>query len=335
MESNRLALEDRAAAWLQKRDLGPWGEADNAELGEWLEHSTAHRVTFLRLEAAWEEVARLKAVAPGFARETVPTPEQLRLTQVPGTSQGAARSVSGKRRHWAMAAAIVLTVSGAGLAYWQSLGSWYRTPTGGLASVPLEDGSTVTLNTASRVRIQMTSAQRRVELAEGEAFFDIAHDPARPFVVVTDDRAVTVLGTAFSVRREGTDLHVIVAEGKVRLEDASSTPDPRQNAVLTAGSVAHASVTGLAVTERSLTDIDDALSWRTGYLVFHDTALPGVVAEFNRYNERKIVIEDNAVNSIELTGKFRSSNIDALVRLLEGSFHVTVRRERNRILLSE
>jgi len=333
MESDRRILEDNATAWLQKRELGPWNASDQAGLSKWLEDSTANRITFLRLEAAWEEMGRLKALAPGFPRHTVPTAEQLRLTPTPASNSGRHQNASRSWLRWALAASLLFVVSGAGIAYWQFIASTYRTPLGGLTTIPLKDGSNVTLNTATRIRVQMTLIQRHIELTQGEAFFNVAKDPERPFTVTAGDKTITAIGTAFSVRRDGLNLQVAVTEGKVKIEkDAASAS--RDNAILTAGSVAYTGLTGVTVRQKPESEIEDTLSWRTGYLVFHSTALPGVIAEFNRYNERKIAIEDPAVNTIQLTGKFRSTNVDALVRLLEKSFHVSARRDGSKLLLS-
>jgi len=325
-------LEDSATAWLQQREVGPWSESDQAQLSKWLDDSTANRVTFLRLEAAWEEAGRLKALAPRFPPHTVPTPEQLRLTPATAADLVRPKNFMMSRRRWALAASLLLVVGGAGVGYWQFIGQSYRTPLGGLTSVPLKDGSSVTLNTATRIRVYMTQTQRHIELTRGEAFFDVAKDPGRPFTVTAGDKTITAIGTAFSVRRNGASLEITVTAGKVKIE--RDGPDSPNSAVLTAGTMAYAGPTGVTVRQKPPAEIEDTLSWRTGYLSFHDTALPGVIAEFNRYNEPEIVVEDPAVNAIQLTGKFRSTNVDALVRLLEKSFRVSARRDGNKILLS-
>jgi transmembrane sensor len=332
MESSSQALKDTATQWLQKRELGPWNESDEAELGKWLEDSTANRITFLKLEAAWEEMGRLKALAPGLPRHTIPTPEQLKLGPTDAADVARHSHFLKSRWPWALAASILFVVGGASVVYWQFIAPSYHTPLGGLTSVPLTDGSSVTLNTATRIRVQMTQTQRHIDLTEGEAFFDVAKDSKRPFTVTAGDRTITAVGTGFSVRRNGANLQVTVTEGKVKIQgDAPHSPD---GAILTAGTAAYVGPTGVTVRQQPESEIEDTLSWRTGYLIFRDTALPRVIAEFNRYNESEIAIEDPAVNAIQLTGKFRATNADALIRLLEKSFHVSARRDGPKILLS-
>ncbi|MEJ1963522.1 MAG: FecR domain-containing protein [Gammaproteobacteria bacterium] len=159
----------------------------------------------------------------------------------------------------ALAAAILLcAVLGAAWYVWPS-GSSYRTPVGGLASVPMEDGSRITLNTDSQIRVDLTVKERRVELQQGEAFFEVAHDASRPFIVRAGNKRVIAVGTRFSVRREANDVRVVVTEGKVRVEtegDPSSTsPEP-----LVAGTVAQASSAGVLVQTEPLAQAEESLS---------------------------------------------------------------------------
>ena len=194
-------------------------------------------------------------------------------------------------------------------------------------TVPLADGSHVTLNTDSRIRVALEAKERRVDLDRGEAFFDVAKDPARPFIVQAGDKRVVAVGTQFSVRRDHNDIRVAVTEGKVRVEDASSP------VVLTAGSVARTANTEVLVHEAAGAEVEELLSWRSGYVVFRDTALADAVAEFNRYNTRKIIIEDPAIAAIRIGGNFRSNNTDAFLWLLQSGFPVTVEETHDQVVL--
>src|SRR5581483_5979713 len=169
----------------------------------------------------------------------------------------------------------------------------YSTPIGGIESVPIADGSQVTLNTDTRIRVDVDEHQRRVVLDRGEAFFQVAKDPTRPFIVVVGTQRVIAVGTQFSVRREAGEVQVAVTEGKVRVEDLSSSSlvGTPENVFLTPGSVARANDTGVMVQRRSVADVEAQLSWRSGVLRFRQITLAAAVAEFNRYNVRKIVID--------------------------------------------
>ncbi len=349
MASSNQQIEHRTAEWLSQRDSGQWSERDQAALEDWLDESTAHTVAFIRLEAAWRKADRFKALGAGLPSRTVPTPEQFNLTPV--FDEGAAASAvmasvprRPPRKPLLLSAAAALVCAAAGLAWhFRPLGPSYSTPIGGLASVPMKDGSKVTLNTDSEIRVALTDKQRSVELQHGEAFFEVAADPSRPFVVSAGDKRIVVLGTRFSVRRDRDDVRVVVTEGKVRVEDAARTVQPETHAassadggfVLAAGGIARTGSTGMLVQSKPLSEVQEALSWRLGFVVFRDVDLTEAVDEFNRYNETKIVIQDPAMAEIRLSGKFKATNVAAFVRLLEDGFRITARQEGERILLAQ
>jgi len=371
MESSR-EIEERASAWLVKRESGTWSAEDEARLKQWLNAATANRVAFLRQEGAWEHAQRLQALRGHTPPGSVPSPDDWRLS--PFISDGAAdpgshnveqRPVGAEtgnagtvrtRREWlrgTLAASFVLAAAGALTWYISTTGPYYHTAVGGIASVPMSDGSKVTLNTESAIRLAVSDTERRVQLERGEAFFEVAKDPSRPFVVSAGNKRVVAVGTKFSVRREGSDLRVFVTEGKVRFEDdsllasaavpasldAGSIPVKRRDEgnvmLLAAGAIARAGDSGVIVQERPLPEVEDYLSWRSGYLTFRDIPLADAVAEFNRYNERKIVIQDPRVAAIRFSGKVRPTSSEGFVRLLEDAFAIRAEHVEGRIVLTE
>ena len=174
--------------------------------------------------------------------------------------------------------------------------------------------------------------ERVVEIERGEAFFEVAHDPNRPFIVKAGDRRVIAVGTQFSVRRVGADLRVVVSEGTVRYE--SSATDSPAPTLLPAGSMARARGDAIQVQQRPVTEAERSLTWRNGLLTFRNTPLAEAVAEFNRYNVRQIVIEDPAIAGLEVGGVFRSRNVEPFVHLLEHGFAVQATIQADRIVLS-
>jgi transmembrane sensor len=344
MDSSR-EIEQRAAEWLAKRDSGVWSDDDQAQLAGWLEFSIAHRIAFIRLEHGWQESLRLNALRGGIPPGTVPPRDYWRKRRSPGPRN---RETQGDRvadarpstpekpspLRWtriALAACVLIAVAGGFGGYLSMRGTDYRTPIGGLASVPMTDGSKVTLNTASSIRVSVTEKERRVALEQGEAFFDVAQDPNRPFVVVAGNKRVIAVGTKFSVRRGEDDISVFVIEGKVRIEDESRAPAP----LITAGNVARAGGAGVLVEQSSPADVENYLSWRTGFLVFTSTPLAEAVDEFNRYNKSQITIEDSALGAVLVSGKFRPTNFEGFVRLLESGYPIRVERSGGDIVLSE
>jgi transmembrane sensor len=359
MDTKRTHEIDAAASdWLIRRESGAWSAADEAGFVEWLNASTLNRVAFLRLELAWEDSASLKALGAGIAGDRPPPPGSWNLTpffdpQPAGSSnedasarpapvQAADRSgrlaLRQRRFFPAIAATLALAVGIGAYVALAPNGERYATPVGGLASVAMTDGSEVTLNTDSQIRIALTDTERHVELRRGEAFFQVFKDPNRPFVVLAGNKRVIALGTQFSVRRAGDAVEIVVTEGKVRVEDEVAHPgshaDGSAEVLLTPGSVALAGEAGLLVQRKTLPEAEEQLSWRTGVLMFRDQSLLDVAAEFNRYNQRKIVIRDPAVASLKIEGNFRATNVEAFVRLVESAFPVRADAQRDKIVLT-
>lgn len=347
MESSH-EVEARAGAWLAKRESGNWSADDEARFTQWLNASTGNRVAFLRQEGAWEHASRLRALKGDTAPGTLPAPESWRLNPfVSDGSTRAAGTVATTSRRWRLPATLVASVVlaiAAGALFWHlsNRGPYYRTPVGGLASVPMKDGSKVTLNTDSAIRVALTVSERRVELERGEVFFEVAKDPGRPFVVSAGNKRVVAVGTKFSVHRIGNDLQVFVTEGKVRLEGegasavqaATNSRGKSNEMLLVAGTITRAADSGVIVQQKPLTEVEDYLSWRVGYLTFRDIPLADAVAEFNRYNERKIFIRDARVGEIRFSGKVRPTSFEGFVRLLEDAFPVRAAHENDRIVLT-
>jgi transmembrane sensor len=190
--------------------------------------------------------------------------------------------------------------------------------------VVLPDGSKVTLNTASAVRADYSGRERRVTLVRGEAFFDVAKDPTRPFVVSARSRQVVAVGTAFDVRLQDRQLRVTLVDGRVRVVEpsadaasASAGPELKRHPEVTleAGTALIARDDGADLTERL--DADRATSWRTGRLVFDGDRLADVVAEMNRYSHEKLVIADASLENRKVSGVFEPANDWAFAKALE------------------
>jgi len=359
--ASSIRIERAAAAWLARRDAGGWATRDQAELDQWLDASTAHRVAWLRLQAAWHESGRLKALGAGLPAGQVPapgrwaTPSQQEHSADPpvrmakpwpihGTSSGAVRRsaldpaalVFAPRKREPeprlprrLAAVATVAVVGISLAVGWRVHSptvqpvAYGTAVGTLETAALADGSEATLSSDSRIVVALSRRERHIDLERGEAFFHAAKDPKRPFVVAAGGHQAIAVGTRFAVRRDADGMRVVVTEGLVRLEsDPGVDGRPQPTTLLPAGSVALAGPHGVVVQSGTVDEARQALSWRDGFLAFRDTSLAAAAAEFNRYNARKIVIADPSVGALRIGGSFRWSNAEAFVRLLEQGFPV-------------
>ena len=333
-------VEDEAAAWLLKREDPSWSAADEAGLASWLEADTGHRVAFSRLGGAWRQVDRLRVLRRDLPQDEIPARGEIEtLPVIAGMKSGQVGSpalplATPRHNHESalhrpvlravLAASLVLAIVLGWLRFdANSGGASYRTAIGGLSSVPVGDGSKITLNTDTEVRVKVSDRERRIELVKGEAFFEVARDARRPFIVHAQGQRVVAVGTQFSVRMQPDQLQVVVTEGRVRVEGKPSLlGDPQPIASLVAGNVARAHGKSIVVQETSLEKARQSLGWRSGHLVLDDTSLADAVAEFNRYNLRKLVISDPVISNITIGGNFQASNIDGFVRLLHDGFDV-------------
>jgi transmembrane sensor len=184
--------------------------------------------------------------------------------------------------------------------------------------VALADGSRVTLNTGAALNVEYTAGVRRVRLGRGEAYFDVQHNPAKPFVVNAGNGDVTVLGTAFSVRRSGDGASVIVRRGKVRVRAGNDSADitPGQMIVYSNGH------------EGPIRKVDAnaALAWSDGRLVFENKPLGEVIDAIDRYYPGMLIFTSKAKADRRVNAVVNLDRIDDWLDALSRSQGVAVRR---------
>lgn len=324
-------LNAEAARWLIAQQDSPLTPDEQSSFETWFSQSDGHKAAYWRLEYGWEEADRVGALGQ---IESKPTPV----------------AYDYRRLGWwlppAIAASIALvigvqqletnsTISVSPLEPQRAHGApkSYATPLGGKGVVGLEDGSRIQLNTSSKVRTAITATRRQVWVDQGEAFFDVAHRKNQPFIVYAGDRQITVLGTKFSVRRDGGKVVVAVLEGRVRVDEMEDSYATRSS-IIVGGDIALAEGAATLVTARSEQKVENALSWRSGMLTFDEKPLPAIAAEFNRYNAKKLVLDGQIVGAIRITGTFPSDKPDAFARLLRDAYGLEVDEKPGEIRIS-
>lgn len=318
--SSASRIEQTAAEWLVRLEEPSWSSDDQLALNSWLEQSFAHKAAYWRLVHGWQQADRIASLGLDLAD---PAPRSKILTR--WWPAAAAASIAG-----------LLLLGGVEFRPRPSVApapTHFSTSIGGRKIIPLVDGSKVELNTATVVRTVVNDVRREVWLDQGEAYFEVAHLSGRPFIVHAGDRTVTVLGTKFSVRREGQKVTVSVVEGRVKIDDAAK-PDAVPTAIITAGDVAIAQGASTLLSAKSQEGVEAALAWRDGVLNFDHTSLADAAAEFNRYNSKQLVIADPDAGEIRVGGTFRASNVDAFVRLLHDAYGLRVTTKLNQVALS-
>ncbi len=316
---NASDIEQTAADWLERRACEDLTEAKEAELEAWLSQSPAHAIAFMRLEAAWNRTMRLAALQQPMLRKP---------------SHGVENS--SRRPALKIAAAVMVTaavsVGGSLLAVHQK-DQTFATTIGGREALSLVDGSKIELNTDTVLRMASGAGERKVWLDRGEAYFDIKHDSAHPFVVMVGDHRVTDLGTKFIVRQEGDRVEVKLLEGSARLDANSGAL--AQSAVLKPGDVAVATADRTSVMKKPVKELARELDWRRGVLTFDHTTLAEAVAEFNRYNRQKIVIADREAAKLEIGGTFPSDDVKLFGRATHIALGLRVEDKGNELVISQ
>jgi transmembrane sensor len=286
----------------------------------WLAASPAHARAYADVDAIWK-----------LGRETSEAPAILALRHETATRMAA--TTRGLVYRLGLAAAMLIaTLSGAGLAWYmnvraaerafasQAAGEVYQTRIGERMTLTLMDGSTATLNTASRLRVNYSDSVRHLTLESGQAIFDVAKGQPRPFVVSAGSQTITAHGTEFDVRLEPENVQVALIEGivSVRRKTSPSAPEVRLSPgeVLSAGANSHS--------VQTVRDMKSFVSWRDGLLIFDDESLADAVTEMNRYVERPIMLADQKLGKLRISGAFHAGGTGTFVDAVTHLFPVAV-----------
>ncbi len=310
-------IDLRAADYVERRDAPNWTDRDEVELEAWLDESVAHRVTFLRLNSSWKRTERLVALRAPESQPEVP------------------RSPGGGRSYIKVAAVVgVLLGLGGFLATYITTPrtETYSTPVGGREILTLKDGSRIELNTNTSVRVALSGKERAVTVEKGEVYFKVHHDASRPFVVKAQGHRVVDLGTEFSLRVERHDVKVALFDGRVRFDpDTQADAKPK---VMVPGEVLTASVNRVSVKKEPLQDLLASLAWRRGMLQFHNTTLAAAAAEFNRYNQTKIVLDDPRAGTETINGMLPINDLAEFAHVAKNLFGLRAENHGDEIVLT-
>ncbi|PTQ58570.1 FecR family protein [Sphingomonas sp. PP-CE-3G-477] len=308
-------IADEAAHWVVRLS----GEVDSNEREQaeaWIDADPRHAVAFVAAETAWEASphARLRDVlAPAPAPATAPA----------SASAMAARTTVKptimSRRSLGLSLLAASTVGAVSLGRVFLAGSdRHETRRGQQSVARLTDGSSIALNTDTRLDVSVGSKRRLVNFIEGEALFTIARDEARPFIVDLGNARVEVLGTAFNIRKRTDVVELTVTHGLVSVIAA----DGRSTRV-SAGKTTLIRPDVVATTDLDETLLRQRVAWQDGYIELNDETLDQAVAEFNRYRDQPILIGDPRIASLAIAGRFGVHDSDAFVTALHASFAIT------------
>lgn len=328
------SAERQASEWLVLLDSGSATDEDRARFEAWLAEDAGYREAYAGLLETWERLAALRGCVRAANPGKDPRSTELR-------KPGPLRMTRRRSLVAAFAAAALVAVVSSGILLLVGDSAIpYRTDVGEMRTVSLNDGSSIELNTDTELLVEYAPEKRTVVVTRGEAYFDIAEDSDRPFVVLAGHAAIRAVGTALMVRLEApSQVLVMVTEGVVEVArpthgvDTGRSPDA-DPALLRPGQRAKYDQRAIHVEEIPRGEVERVQAWRRGLLVFENSSLTDVVAEVQRYTETRLVLADPELGELRIGGTFDSGEVDAFLEVLDKVFGIRIAREgRNTIVL--
>lgn len=307
MNANAVSTEDlrrlaEASAWRMR--LAEEGTEGSAAFEAWLAADPAHAAAWARVDGAWTKMGEHAASPQMIAARHAALDDARRA----GRSRRATRTMP-----WAISATFLIAAI-IGIYAWLEAPVTYATAIGERRILTLADGSTLSLDSASRVRVDYSKQARDLELVQGQARFDVTRDVQRPFTVKARDRKIVAVGTAFNVDLASSEVLVTLIEGKVMVFDAgggSETARPAPAVELHAGEqLAAAPSRAPRIREAN---IERVTAWQGGQLIFENESLSAVADRVNRYSRTPVKVVDESVGELRISGAFNTGDVNGFV----------------------
>lgn len=311
-----VSVYDEAAAWVARLDGRAPAAEERATFDDWISRNPGHARAYEEALQTWRDLAAMRGSEQYRALLGKPTLRE-RLASVLRAPRWVAVAVS-------VAAIVAVAWLGVSL---DALPFLHRptlvaTQPAEVRELTLPDRTRIVLGAQSQIEFVVTGNTRRATVIAGDAFFAVAHDASRPFIVSTGDYTVRVVGTQFEIRRRPDGVRVAVSEGRV----AVGRVDADDASVLSSGAAWTAGAGGVEIRP---VDAMDVGAWRSGRLVYDNAALHEIVADANRYTRTHIVIVDPQLETLRLTTSFRTSQVDGMVETLQAALPLVAERRVN------
>jgi transmembrane sensor len=315
-QSPEFIAAEAAARWCVRLCEGQMTSTARVEFTRWLTSDPRNRASFDRAVAVWGDVNAVEA-SPELLELRVEALESLRRAQLAHGWQ----LLHSAGTRWVLAASVVIAIF-LGIGVWRDLTPRkFSSEIAERRTVPLADGSMVSLDASSAVLVRYTATERTLHLLRGRAKFAVAKDPRRPFWVHAGDRKIVATGTEFSVEIVQKAVRVILYEGHVTVVDSVRTTP------LSAGQEL---ISPISRTEFHIQPVDAArsLSWESGQLEFVDEPLAAAVERVNRYTLNPLSISDSSAADLRVSGVFTAGDTRAFIEGVTAVYPLIV-RERN------
>lgn len=320
-----------AGEWLILLDERALTQEEQTEFKCWLDSSRQNLTAFEEVARVWGKMEILAGMAELFPLGSLEVEQAVSENQPKSLQKTNSRArmlrVSAAIFILAITSVFMFDRHGFLIEAEVSNNHYYITEVGETETIDLEDGSVITANTDSELRVAVDEVERRIELTRGEAFFDVEHDPDRPFTVHAGNGYVRAVGTAFSVYNNDGKVEVIVTEGSVEI--VSNEPDvafgeTNRPILLESGQIAEYDKTVELFEEIDPQELSRQLFWKKGMLAFEGQSLEEVVDEFSRYTTTNIEIVSDDIREIRVGGYFRSDDLNGMLAALESNFGIRV-----------
>ena len=322
-----------AAVWVARLHGPNRTKEVEAGLRRWLADDPQHPIAFEMLTETWEKSARLR-------RSPI---EQVASWEAVGFRL--------KFSYAAVAIAATAVVAVIGTLFYLHT-DVIATGIGEFRALTLQDGTRVFMDSSTRLSVHYEKAQRQVRLESGEAFFEVANNPRRPFIVRASGHLIRDLGTEFDVRSDAQGLAVTLVEGKVTVSLISAVPDgsalhdasgslsppallpPEQLRAVALSAGERLTFTATGVSRIDHPSLGIVTAWERGQVVLDNTSLPDAVAEMNRYSQQKIVLENAAASGIRVSGVFQAGDSQNFAAAVARTYHMTASQQGDAIVLA-
>lgn len=313
-DDTRIIAE--ASDWLTRHSGS--GDAQAPEQFErWIEADPRHLETYERLARTWDDLGGLRHLRARADPNT----------QFPNTARRIQNGLAALARPPVVMGGAVLAAIMAVL----YLGPWapapaprFETDIAEIEPIELADGSRVTLGASSGLDVAFTPADREIVLRSGQAFFEVAHNANRPFIVRAGDVAVRVVGTKFEVSRLAARTIVSVQEGVVVITLSGRSDTLHAGDRLVIDHDGQSFFSRPATVDLAEIQPTHVAPWRQGRLVYDDTPLREVIADLNRYHAPGLELADRATGDIRVTASFRADDVEGFLNDLSSAFPVRV-----------
>ena len=308
--NNTECDRDTALGWIARFRSGSASDEDRAAFALWLAQDKNHKQAMDSMLDMWQDLASVQQM----------------YSDAP---EGTPRKAANQSRHWLRASVATAACIALALFIWPqntpdtSQPTYYQTALGEQLRIELDDGSTATLNTSSRLSVSFDKEQRHIDLLRGEAFFEVAKDPSRPFNVDAGSARVTAIGTAFNIYRGKQASSITVAEGVVRVTELGKTGG-RAPATETLHANQQLKATEQGLQTATATDVSQHTAWQRGELIASEMTLFEFARQIERYHDTRILISDSSIAAMTISGVFPLDELDPILQALQLSLGLQV-----------